>query len=259
VQGLTLENEFEDPDAELTLLAPTDSAFEALDQATLAALLDDKTELLKARNLGWSCLHHFGRTSIVYMRKLLCDLALLRCGCMHSVTCITASDKGARLQVISLHVLPEPVKSTDLMNGTSAKTLLGSDLLVTVDGGTVTFIAPEGGTEATVVEADLESCKGIVHIIDAVLLPGEALAPGALDAPANCTTLLEEISSNEELSELGAILEVRTPTAPMQCVHCMHSVCRGRWRGLMHTSQGVLWRMGGCAKHVFMLQRGRAP
>ena len=65
---------------------------------------------------------------------------------------------------------------------------LNGDLTIAADGDAVTVDA--GGGPATVVCADVPVANGTVHIIDTVLLPGEAMAPdpgtaeGAAMAPS---------------------------------------------------------------------------
>lgn len=49
-------------------------------------------------------------------------------------------------------------------------TLSGGELTVGVSDTGVTFTSP-AGVVANVVEADIEICNSVVHIIDAVLLP----------------------------------------------------------------------------------------
>lgn len=79
------------------------------------------------------------------------------------------------LAILSYHIVPdETYKAEDLSNDMTLVSALGSDfpLMVDTDGGGVVI---QGiGSEATVVEADLEACKGIVHVIDHVLLPADA-------------------------------------------------------------------------------------
>ena len=63
------------------------------------------------------------------------------------------------------HVLGAEVLSTDLSNGLTATTLQGSDVTVTINADGV-FI-----NNAKVTIADIQADNGVVHVIDAVLLP----------------------------------------------------------------------------------------
>lgn len=70
--------------------------------------------------------------------------------------------------ILTYHVLPRVLRSTDLPGRTIAvRTLNTADLLrVTKSHGAVTV---DG---ANVVAADIQADNGVVHVIDAVLLPG---------------------------------------------------------------------------------------
>ena len=69
--------------------------------------------------------------------------------------------------ILSYHVLPRELRSTDLPGRTiPVRTLNTSDMLrVTKSHGAVTV---DG---ANVVTADIEADNGVIHVIDAVLLP----------------------------------------------------------------------------------------
>ncbi len=68
-------------------------------------------------------------------------------------------------EILTYHVLTSAVFSDDLSDGDTAETLQGEDITVTIDGETVLI------NSATVVTADLAGSNGVVHIIDAVILP----------------------------------------------------------------------------------------
>lgn len=73
------------------------------------------------------------------------------------------SDK-LRIAILTYHVVPGKVMSSDLSDGMSAETVQGSDVTIGVGSG-VTI------NGANVVMADVEASNGVVHIIDAVILP----------------------------------------------------------------------------------------
>jgi uncharacterized surface protein with fasciclin (FAS1) repeats len=51
------------------------------------------------------------------------------------------------------------------MDGQSVATVNGADVKISVDGGTVKV------NDATVVATDIQASNGIIHVIDAVLIP----------------------------------------------------------------------------------------
>lgn len=104
-------------ETEVTVFAPTDEAFEALDPTLLEALLADPT--------------------------------------------------GVLAEILLYHVAPGTNLSGDLSDGQIITTLNGEDITVTFDGDMVMI------NDALVTVADLEADNGVVHVIDAVLLPEE--------------------------------------------------------------------------------------
>ena len=67
--------------------------------------------------------------------------------------------------ILLYHVVGAQVLSTDLADGATATTLNGADVAVTINGEGI-FI-----NEAQVTVADIVTDNGVVHVIDAVLLP----------------------------------------------------------------------------------------
>jgi uncharacterized surface protein with fasciclin (FAS1) repeats len=72
---------------------------------------------------------------------------------------------GALAQILLYHVASGNVLSTDLSNGLVIPTLQGEDVIVTIVGANV-FI-----NESLVSFADIPAQNGVVHVIDAVLMP----------------------------------------------------------------------------------------
>lgn len=79
---------------------------------------------------------------------------------------LLADPEGALTDVLTYHVVPGKVMSTDLSDGMQAETVNGQPITITVkDDGTVMV------NEATVVTADIETANGVIHVIDTVLVP----------------------------------------------------------------------------------------
>ena len=100
-----------------TVFAPTDDAFAALPEGTVA-------ELLKPEN------------------------------------------KDKLTTILTYHVGPGKVMSGDLTNNMMADTAQGGQVTIMTEGG----VTVDG---ANVVTADIEASNGVIHVIDAVIMPKE--------------------------------------------------------------------------------------
>jgi uncharacterized surface protein with fasciclin (FAS1) repeats len=112
VQQAGLADELSGP-GPLTVFAPTDEAFAAVPEETLAALADDPEQLKR---------------------------------------------------VLLYHVVEGAVTSDQVADGASAATLAGPEVGFTVDDEVQV-------NDATVVSADVAASNGVIHVVDAVLLP----------------------------------------------------------------------------------------
>jgi len=66
--------------------------------------------------------------------------------------------------ILTYHVVPGKVMSTDLSEGLKAATVQGDEVTITLDGG-----AKVDG--ANISTADIEATNGVIHVIDAVIMP----------------------------------------------------------------------------------------
>ncbi|WP_342678790.1 fasciclin domain-containing protein [Methanofollis sp. UBA420] len=97
--------------------------------------------------------------------------------------------------VLLYHVVEGTYTATDLQNVTSLTTLEGSTLKVTVSGDTVMV------NGATVVEADIMATNGVIHGIDAVLLPPDVTMPWTTTATTGTETTAAETTTEETTTE----------------------------------------------------------
>ncbi len=74
-------------------------------------------------------------------------------------------NKDALIAVLTYHVVPGKVKSTDLSDGMTAKTVQGSKVTVDINYGKVMI------DNANVTAANIMASNGVVHVIDTVILP----------------------------------------------------------------------------------------
>ncbi|EON76957.1 fasciclin domain protein [Lunatimonas lonarensis] len=74
-------------------------------------------------------------------------------------------NKDKLIAVLTYHVVPGVVRSTDLKDGQKAKTVQGQEITVSLKDGKAMI------DNAVVSAADIEAKNGIVHVIDSVILP----------------------------------------------------------------------------------------
>jgi uncharacterized surface protein with fasciclin (FAS1) repeats len=83
---------------------------------------------------------------------------------------LAPGNKAQLTSVLTYHVVPSKVLSSDLRDGMTVKTVQGQSLTVGVKGDAITLTDASGNT-ASVVKPDVEAGNGVVHVIDHVLLP----------------------------------------------------------------------------------------
>ena len=75
-------------------------------------------------------------------------------------------------EILAYHVISGTVRSSQFTNGQSVQPLFTvDDFTVNTTGGVTIDTDGDGTADATVVQADVDASNGIVHVIDAVLLP----------------------------------------------------------------------------------------
>jgi len=74
-------------------------------------------------------------------------------------------NKTQLTNILTYHVVSGNVKAADLKDGQKVKTLLGEELTVSIKDGKVMI------NGANVTTADLAGSNGVIHVIDAVLMP----------------------------------------------------------------------------------------
>ncbi len=74
------------------------------------------------------------------------------------------NDIPALTAILTYHVVPGKVMSTDLTDGMTAATVNGADLTFDLSDG----VKVNG---ATVTAADIEASNGVIHVVDTVIIP----------------------------------------------------------------------------------------
>lgn len=73
-------------------------------------------------------------------------------------------NKDQLVAILTYHVVPGKVMSTDLTDDMEAATVQGSSVTIDLDNGVMV-------DNATVTTADIETSNGVIHVIDTVILP----------------------------------------------------------------------------------------
>jgi len=74
-------------------------------------------------------------------------------------------NKDKLVAILTYHVVPGKVMAADVVKLKEAKTVQGKAAKITVAGGKVKV------DDANVVKTDIETSNGVIHVIDAVILP----------------------------------------------------------------------------------------
>jgi len=106
-----------------------------------------------------------------------------------TIETLLADPTGTLAEILLYHVVSGQALSTDLSDGQTITTLLGEDITVTIGMNGVMI------NNATVVVADITATNGVVHVIDAVLLP---------PAPQPTTTVVDVIVNSDVHNTLEA-------------------------------------------------------
>jgi uncharacterized surface protein with fasciclin (FAS1) repeats len=79
------------------------------------------------------------------------------------------ADKEQLTEILTYHVLPAKVRSSDLQPQQSVATVQGENVDIAVANGSATINATING--CNIVDTDIEASNGVVHVIDCVLTP----------------------------------------------------------------------------------------
>ena len=83
-------------------------------------------------------------------------------------TLLEPENKDQLASILTYHVVPAEVMAADVTAG-EVTTVNGATFTISTDDGVV--ITDGQGNQATVTQTDIEASNGVIHVIDAVLLP----------------------------------------------------------------------------------------
>ncbi len=78
---------------------------------------------------------------------------------------LAADPEGALTDVLTYHVISGKIMAADVTDGLETETLQGSTVKFTVKDGSVMI------NDANIIQTDIECSNGVIHVIDAVILP----------------------------------------------------------------------------------------
>jgi transforming growth factor-beta-induced protein len=84
-----------------------------------------------------------------------------------TIDALLADPSGDLTQILLYHVVPGKVMAADVSDGLEAETLQGAKVTFSIDGNSAMI------DDATIVATDIETSNGVIHVIDAVILPPE--------------------------------------------------------------------------------------
>ncbi|MEM9549949.1 MAG: fasciclin domain-containing protein [Pseudomonadota bacterium] len=73
-------------------------------------------------------------------------------------------NKDDLIAILTYHVVPGKVMSTDLSDDMTAATVQGGEVTIDLDNGVMV-------NDASVITADIETENGVIHVVDKVILP----------------------------------------------------------------------------------------
>lgn len=121
------------------------------------------------------------------------------------------ADVPALTDVLLYHVVPGEVMAADVVNLDSADTVLGEPLTVTANDGNVMI------NDANVIITDIETSNGVIHVVDAVLVPegvAASLESDSMEAEepmAEGEAMEEEAAEETTMEESSAAAESESP------------------------------------------------
>ncbi len=89
-----------------------------------------------------------------------------------TVDTLLEDPKGDLTDILTYHVVPGEVMAADVagLDGQEVETVNGATFTVNVDGDAVT-LTDQAGNTVNVTQTDIEASNGVIHVIDAVLMP----------------------------------------------------------------------------------------
>ncbi len=117
-----------------------------------------------------------------------------------TVDTLLKDPKGDLTQILLYHVLPGKVMAADVKDGLEAKTVQGSPVTFKIDGQNVMI------NQAKIVTTDIVASNGVIHVIDAVIMP-PAKSAEAAPAEAKAADIVDTAVAAGKFKTLVAAVE----------------------------------------------------
>jgi len=117
------------------------------------------------------------------------------------------NDTETLTKILTYHVIPSAVMSTDLSDGMRVETVQGKYITITIEDNKVYI------DDAMVTTADIECSNGVIHVIDAVIVPKDNIVETAI-ANDDFNTLVDAVVAADLATTLSDESELFTVFAP---------------------------------------------
>ncbi len=116
-------------------------------------------------------------------------------------TLLMAENQQQLIDILTYHVVAGKVMAADVVALSEAETVQGSKVSIRVDMGKVY------SNDAEVVITDIEASNGVIHVIDAVILPEAPVAAEASEMAASEQDIVDIAAADERFSTLVAAVQ----------------------------------------------------
>jgi transforming growth factor-beta-induced protein len=130
-------------------------------------------------------------------------------------------NKATLASILTYHVVPGAVKAADVVKLKSAKTVQGEAISIKVDGSKVMV------DDANVTATDVEASNGVIHVIDAVILPPSVAK--AMAEPAMAATPKPAAKPVNIVETALAAGNFKTLAAALEAAGLVNTLKGGRW------------------------------
>ena len=118
---------------------------------------------------------------------------------------LLADPEGVLTQILLYHVVPGTLLADEIGDGQAALTLQGNELTFSVTGDQLQI------SDASVITSNIETSNGVLHIIDAVLMPPDLAGAPAAPDEATATSPTEGMTQEMTVAD-AAVIVITAPT-----------------------------------------------